>query len=158
MKTQIAITDLTRMQRGCVCVAGYDREGNCFRPILPPPGIFERNLYNKSNTPMVYPFAVVEYEFLKQRSQPPHTEDIFYDSNSVEFIKIVQDRQKVLNLSLFENVEAIFEQTIHKDWGFYVLDKCGPRSIGAILPKRIIEVIYESDLEGKWDYRLRFLD
>lgn len=100
MKIQIAITDLTRMQRGCVCVAGYDREGKCYWPILPPPGVFERDLFIKSNTPKVYPFAVVEYEFLKQRPQPPHTEDIFYDSNSVEFIKIVPDRQKVLNLSL----------------------------------------------------------
>jgi hypothetical protein len=37
MKKEIAITDITRMQEGRVCVAGYDRHGNCFRPVLPHP-------------------------------------------------------------------------------------------------------------------------
>lgn len=158
MKIQIAITDLTRMQRGCVCVAGYDRAGKCYRPILPPPGISEKALFSKNNTPKVYPFAVVEYEFLKQRPQPPHTEDIFYNPNSVEFIKIVSDREKVLKLSLFENVEAIFEQPIHNDSGFYIMDKCGVRSIGTILPENIAHMRYEKGKDGNWDYRIYFYD
>ncbi len=39
MKTQLVITDLTRMQRGKVCIAGYDATHQCIRPTLPPPGI-----------------------------------------------------------------------------------------------------------------------
>ena len=36
MKKKLAITDLTRMSRGCVCIAGYDKDGCCFRPTFPP--------------------------------------------------------------------------------------------------------------------------
>lgn len=158
MKVQIAITDLTRMQRGCVCVAGYDREGRCYRPILPPPGILEKSLLDKFLEPVIFPFAVVEYDFIKSRSQPPHTEDYIYNPDSVIFVKEVLNRERVLNLSLFENVEAIFEQTIYDDVGFYVMDGCGPRSTGTILPNNIVQVRYESGKDGNWDYRLHFYD
>jgi len=38
VKKSLVITDVTRMQEGRVCVAGYDNDGNCIRPVLPPPG------------------------------------------------------------------------------------------------------------------------
>ncbi len=158
MKIQIAITDLTRMQRGCVCVAGYDREGKCYRPVLPPPGISEINLFDKNNKPIVYPFAVVEYDFLFPDPQPPHTEDFVYDTSCVTLIKNVPHRQRVLEMALFDRVEAIFEQPIHDDFGFYVMDKCGARSIGTIVPKTIVQVKYEMGKEDRWDYRLLFYD
>jgi hypothetical protein len=89
-----------------------------------------------------------------------HSEDCDYDPASVKFIRLVKDenRERLLKISLFENVEAIFEQTVHDDWGYYVMDGCGPRSIGTILPKDIQEVKYEKDVTDKWDYRLRFTD
>lgn len=158
MRTQIAITDLTRMQGGRVCVAGYDRYGKCYRPILPPPGISESSLFDNNNKPIIYPFAVVEYGFLFPNPQPPHTEDFGYDTNSVKYIADVKNRNSLLNMSLYKNVEEIFEQPIHDDWGFYVMDKCGSRSIGTIIPKKIVKINYEKDEESKWDYRLFFYD
>jgi hypothetical protein len=159
MKTQMAITDLTRMQRGCVCVAGYDKDGCCLRPILPPPGIKEASLFI-NDQPIVFPFAVVEYDLVRSQPQPPHTEDYKYDPASVKFIRCVKDenRERLLKISLFESVEAIFEQTVHDDWGYYVMDGSGPHSIGTILPQDILGVKYEKDVSGKWDYRLQFID
>ncbi|MBN1427374.1 MAG: hypothetical protein JXB07_03255 [Anaerolineae bacterium] len=159
MKTQLAITDLTRMQRGCVCIAGYDKEGRCIRPVLPPPGITEASLY-ADERPIVFPFAVVECDLLFPISQPPHTEDHIYVPSSLAFVRWVKDdkRERLLGMALFESVEAIFEQEIHDDWGFYVMDGTGPRSIGAVIPERIVGVKYEMDTSGKWDYRLQFVD
>jgi hypothetical protein len=156
MKTQLAITDLTRMRKGCVCVAGYDKDGCCIRPV---PGIDERFLFEGCQ-PIIFPFAVVEYNLVRPQPQPPHCEDHTFNPYSVKFIQRVKDnkREQLLNMSLFENVEAIFEQKIYDDWGYYVMDGCGPRSIGAILPKDILEMKYEQDVNGNWDYRLRFID
>jgi hypothetical protein len=70
MKKQLGITDLTRMQKGCVCIAGYDKDGNCLRPTLPTPGIKETSLF-RNDRPIVFPFAVVEYDFVCPRPQPP---------------------------------------------------------------------------------------
>lgn len=71
MKTLLAITDLTRMQHGCVCVAGYDKDGRCVRPVLPPPGILESSLF-AGGKPIVFPFAVVEYDLLQPVVEPPY--------------------------------------------------------------------------------------
>jgi hypothetical protein len=141
-----------------VCVAGYDKHGNCIRPTLPP-GILETSLF-ADNQPIVFPFAVVEYEFLRPKPQPPHTEDYPYEPVSVKFVRRVIDekREGLLKMSLFDSVADIFEQTIHDDQGFYVMDGCGPRSIGTVHPDQILEVKYEKEITGKWDYRLRFLD
>jgi len=159
MKTKLAITDLTRMQRGSVCIAGYDKDGICFRPILPPPGIKETSLF-VDGQPIIFPFAVVEYDLTYPRPQPPHTEDHDYDATSIRFFRRVraENRERLLSLSLFESIESIFEQAIHDDWGYYVMDGVGPRSIGTVLPQDIAEVKYEKDTSGKWDYRLRFVD
>ena len=109
---------------------------------------------------MVFPFAVVEFDFVASRPQPPHTEDYDYNPASVKFIRRVKDenRERLLKTSLFDHVGAIFEQPIHDDQGFYVMDGCGPRSIGTVLPRRILEAKYAKDPNGKWDYRLRFTD
>ena len=159
MKKPLAITDLTRMQRGCVCVAGYDSDRCCRRPVLSPPGLRETSLFAQGR-PIIFPFAVVEYDWVCPRPQPPHTEDYLYNPAAIRFIRRVKDenRERLLRVSLFESVEAIFEQPIHDDWGFYVLEGCGPRSIGTILPADIIEVKYEQEETGKWDYRLSFVD
>lgn len=159
MKTQLAITDLTRMQRGCVCVAGYDKAGQCIRPVLVPPGIKETSLF-ATGQPVIFPFAVVEYILAQPRPQPPHTEDHLYDPATVKFVRRVRDekREQLLQLSLFNDVAAIFEQPIHDERGYYVLEGVGPRSIGTILPLDVAEVKYEQDANAKWNYRLRFVD
>jgi hypothetical protein len=160
MKTLLAITDLTRMQRGRVCVAGYDRAGNCIRPVLPHPGISQFSLHD-GKRPIVYPFAVVEYDLLKHTPLPPHTEDHLYDPQRVRFVRALaeEERRHVLERSCFDSVAALFEQPIHTDQGCYVMDQRGPRSLGTIRPARITRAIYEQDPDGgTWDYRLSFVD
>lgn len=158
MKTAIAITDLTRMQRGNVCISGYDKDYNCIRPILPPPGIPEQILY-KNGKLIIYPFSIVELDLLEQRPQPPHTEDTFFNPADIAYLRDVRDREKLLSHSLFEKVEDIFEQSILTDQGFSVKDCYGPRSVGTIQPRNIAKVIYAPEKEGgAWDYRLHFYD
>ncbi len=158
MKKEIAITDLTRMYEGRVCIAGYDREGNCIRPVLPFQGISQRSLLQQ-NKAFIFPNAVVEFDFIKPDPQPPHTEDHAYDPASPCFVKTLTEKQRrnVIQMSLFESVADIFEQPILTDVGFSVKDGIGPRSLGTIQPRAIHEVLYEAD-DGKWDYRIGFYD
>ena len=110
MKREIVITDLTRMYEGRVCVAGYDDDGNCIRPVLPPPGIHESTLF-KNGEPIVYPFAMVEYDLIRPNPQPPHTEDYYYNPNSVRFVKKLDEDQiqELLSKTLFDCVQKIFK-------------------------------------------------
>lgn len=157
MKKPIVVTDLTRMQRGNVCIAGYDKDHTAIRPVLPPPGIRESTLIHEGKT-ILFPSALVEFDFLEAVSQPPHTEDQRYDPQSVRYVRTVQDRKTVLEWSLFGSLGEIFEQDILTGPGYYVLDCQGPRSLGTIQPRAITGVIYESGEEDSWDYRLRFTD
>ena len=159
MKKLITITDVTRMQQGRVCIAGYDQQGNCIRPVLPPPGIMERSLYS-GGSPIVFPFAVVEYELTVPDPKPPHTEDYRYKPGSTRLIKRLTDeeRRAILTNTIFKSVSEIFEQPIQTDPGFYVVEGQGPRSIGTIQPLRIIKVVNEQSSENKPKYRIGFVD
>jgi len=159
MKRSLIITDVTRMQEGRVCVAGYDKEGNCVRPVLPPPGIQENTLYAQGR-PIVFPFAVVEYDLLQPVPHPPHTEDYRYDPASVRFIERVDEKRKreILNQTLFQSVSAVFEAPIFSDVGHYVMEGQGARSLGTIRPEQMMGTFYEHSPEGKWKYRLGFVD
>lgn len=158
MKTAIAITDLTRMQQGRVCIAGYDKDYRCIRPVLPPPGIPEGILMQNGRL-IIYPFSIVEFDLLGPTPQPPHTEDTRFDPTQLSYLRNVRDREKLLDQTLFPSVADIFEQPISRSPGFSVEDCKGPRSIGTILPKNIHKVIYAPEQEGgAWDYRLHFYD
>jgi hypothetical protein len=159
VKTLLAITDLTRMQRGAVCFAGQTPEGQCIRPVLPPPGIAEQLIRAEGKT-VVFPFAVVELELLKHTPQPPHVEDHIFWPDSLNFKGMLKEEQKmrVLNKSLFENVAAIFEQPIQHDMGFWVADGVGSRSLGTLQPKAIHGVQYTPGEDAGWTYRLDFTD
>jgi hypothetical protein len=159
MRKSIVITEVTRMQEGRVCIAGYDQHGTCLRPVLPPPGIHESTLYS-GQRPIIYSSAKVEFEFTQPTPQPPHTEDIRYEPTSVKFVERQPEERwhKMLDVTLSKSVSAIFEQPILSDPGHYVMDGTGPRSLGTIKPRHITQVIYELSLENKWQYRLRFQD
>ncbi len=157
MRKRIVITDLTRMQQGKVCVAGYDKDHRCVRPVLYPKGILEKDIVREGQ-PVIFPFALVEFDFLKEDPNPPHTEDVHFTEGDFSFVQKVTQRRKVLEWSLFPSVQEIFEQTIHTDFGYYVLDRQGPRSTGTIIPKEITAIIYEPGPEGAWDYRIIFRD
>jgi len=158
MITPLVITDLTRMQHGRVCIAGYDEKRRPVRPVLPPPGIPESALY-KEGQPIIFPFALVEFDLQATNPQPPHMEDVFYSPDSPRLIRVIHSREQILSWSLFESVEAVFGQSVLSGPGFFVLDCQGERSLGTIQPKVIHEVIYEaSDETDAWDYRIKFQD
>ena len=159
MKKPIVVTDVTRMQEGRVCIAGYDQHGHCIRPVLPPPGIHETSLYFDSQL-IIFPSAKIEFEFTEPTPQPPHSEDVRYDPDSVRFIERQPEERwhRMLGATLSKSVNAIFEQPILTDPGHYVMDGRGPRSLGTVRPRQITQVIYERSLENKWQYRLRFED
>ena len=157
MKTQLVITDLTRMQSGRVCIAGYNSQRKCIRPVAPTGGIPESILFQNDQN-IIFPFALVEIDLLEERPEPPHTEDMVFHLYSPHLIREVHGREEVLAWSLFDGVEAIFDQPVLSGPGFYVMDCTGPRSLGTILPAEIQQIIYEPGEEGTWDYRLLFVD
>jgi hypothetical protein len=158
MKTQLVITDLTRMQRGMVCIAGFDPNGRCIRPILSPPGIPEKALFDQGK-PVIFPSARVEFFLLRNRPQPPHTEDVYFVEGSPRFIERIDDLEDVLKKGLYESVQEIFAQPILNEPGYSVSDCTGPRSIGTIQPGKINNVVYGHEaVNDAWDYRLSFDD
>ena len=157
MKTRLIITDLTRMYHQNVCIAGYTKGRECIRPVSTGGGIPEAALY-LDHKAILYPFAEIELELQNPKGQSPHTEDWTFNPWSLRFISEVVQREEILKWSLYDSVQAIFEQEIHTDPGFYVLDCQGPRSLGTLLPSRGLDVRYEPGIEGNWDYRLTFTD
>jgi hypothetical protein len=91
MKTVLAITDVTRMYEGRVCVAGYDKNGKCIRPVLPHPGLHERSLYSRGR-PIVFPFAIVALDLLEPLPHAPHTEDCDFEPTSIRLIDQLDDK------------------------------------------------------------------
>lgn len=157
MKRVIAITDLTRMRQGRVCIAGYDKDAECVRLTRPHPGIPEDSLI-KGDKAIIFPFAKVEFDMNKIDSDPPHVEDYTYKPKSPKYVGAVENPEAHLKYLLFPNVEDIFEQEIHDDFGFYVLEGQGTRSLGTIKPSVIYKVFFEKDQSGMWDYRVSFKD
>lgn len=156
MKTRLVITDLTRMQGGRVCIAGYNKKHQCVRPVAR--GGIPESILSLNGQLIVYPFALVELDLFEPEPQPPHTEDILFNLYSLQHIITVQNREDVLNWSLFESVESIFDQPVLSGPGYYVMDCQGPRSLGTILPAEVEQVAYKPGEEGIWDYRLTFTD
>ncbi len=159
MNKRLAITDVTRMQEGRVCMAGYDDDGVCIRPVLPSPGIFEDSLYARGHA-IVFPFALVQYDLIQHIPQPPHTEDHVYDPRHVRLIRRLDEgeRRALLERTLFAGVEEIFEAPIISGEGFYIVRGQGVRSLGTIQPRRICRVAHEQSPDGRWKYRLNFTD
>lgn len=160
MKTLLAITDLTRMQHGHICIVGQDPEGQSIRPVLPPPGIPE-SLVVAEGQAIVFPFAVIELDLKQPRPQPPHTEDYLFGAYSVVFKNTLTEQQqrRVLEKSRFPSVAALFEQPITHDVGYHVADGQGPRSVGTVCPQAIHKIFYSrGEGEEVWNYHLGFYD
>lgn len=159
MKTNLVITDLTRMQDQRVCVAGYDEQGRCVRPVLPPPGIQECSLYANGKS-IIFPFASVTYDLIEHAPQPPHTEDYLFHPAAVQSggALDMDDRPAFLLRTLSPNVAAIFGQPIYADAGHYVLDGSGPRSLGTVQPSRPPQVLFQTGQDGVIKPRLAFED
>jgi hypothetical protein len=70
-----------------------------------------------------------------------------------------EDEKKViLEKTLFPSLSALLETPIHTGQGYYVLTGRGPRSLGTIRPKAVLEVIYGIHEGRNPEYRLVFVD
>jgi hypothetical protein len=156
VRTELIITDLTRMYEGRICIAGYDRQWNCVRPVVRagiPKGFLHIN-----GQPVVFPFAIIGLNLLEHERNKPHTEDWDFSIFSVQLVRNLPEEQqeRFLDRLTFDCVADIFDQPIHADPGFYVEDGQGSRSLGTIQVKEVEWVRYSPEDGGK--YRISFMD
>jgi hypothetical protein len=158
MQTWLTITDVTRMHAGKVCIAGVADDGRVIRPIFARDGISEAWLY-QDQTPIIRPFARLMFEYIRPRSQPPHTEDWIINPDFKRYdipLSDVERRALLIKIS-FPSVRDIFQADIQSNPGRFLREGQGIRSLGTIKPAKIISSRI-SDQNGKCDYRLTFTD
>jgi hypothetical protein len=160
----VIITDLTRMGGERVCIAGYVKDArggySCVRPLFRQGSIDERWLYVLGD-PVIRPFAVVDFDFIQARPQPPHTEDWHVNPRQRERVRLLaeDERWEFLETIVDASVDQIFGTEIHHDAGEYVLDGQGNRSLGTIFATEVTEVSYrQQPVSAKRDYRIAFRD
>lgn len=79
----LIITDVTAMSGDNVCIAGYDTSRTCVRPILSRGQLKRRHLFKGENL-IIYPRALVSFNFTGAKSSPPHVEDRVFAEDSIE--------------------------------------------------------------------------
>jgi hypothetical protein len=161
MKSPLIITDLTRMQEGRICLAGYLPDDTCVRPIFWASGIVERWLYaSRDKEPVVRPFALIEFDLKEHTPQPPHTEDWIVSEVYRERCGMLDEAERRTFLDRISDgdVASIFGAPLYQDEGWYIEEGAGARSLGTVIPRRGMQVRYAERDGGKWDYRLRFTD
>ena len=158
METNIIITDVTRMRAPRVCVAGITDDGRCIRPIFEHEGVPENWLYDEHFQPVIRPFARVGLDLISSRPQPPHTEDWVVNPRVKTFSSGETNNNRLfLDQILDPSVEDIFQAKIHNDFGFYICEGEGTRSLGTILVKMVCQVKHSLKYKD-WDYRVHFVD
>jgi len=157
MNQELAVTDLTRMSAGFVCVAGYTHGGEPIR--LAAPRLHEVDIAAEGK-PIVFPGAVVTCDLLEHLPDPPHTEDHSFDRYSLRLVRRLQGSawQTVLEHSLFDSASDIFEQPIVHDSGYYIQEGNGARSVGTLQPRGMAQATYAIGEDGTWTYRVGFYD
>jgi len=163
MKRRVAITDLTRMREGRVCLAGYYRDESgalrCVRPLFREGDLTEGWLTDGTSV-VVRPFAIVELDLRQHWPDSPHTEDWYVDpAHRVRCGMLSADgRQRLLAAIVDPDVVGIFGAPIHREPGWYVKATEGHRSLGTVEPDEI-EVLHGPKPSGDgWGYRIAFAD
>lgn len=159
MKNRVVITDLSRMEGDRVCIFGIDEERRPIRPVISYRGIRESDLFDEEGNQIIKPFAEVEFDFLHPLPKPPHTED--WEINTIYKPRLIknlsEDERKVfLEEVLDGSVKEIFGAVIHENR--YINPWEGERSLGTVKVKEVLDVNYSMKEEGKYKYRLKFLD
>lgn len=160
----IVITDLTRMSGRKVCIAGYTKDLVCIRPLLDDRDKVNEDWIQKNDQLIIKPFAEIKFTNVQQMNSPsPHIEDhlVNPEYELVNILREKEEKQDLLNETLFSSVKAIFNTTIYTDHGFYVKKHTGDRSLGTIIPANIQRINYGPKTYGnktKMGYRILFED
>jgi hypothetical protein len=160
MIEKIAVTDITRMWRNFICVAGVYNDGRSVRPLMEE-GRFDQD-WCQRNGNVIKPFSVIELDFLEPRPMPPHTEDHYINPHHVIWISQLDQNKKRQVLGMMEDgcVADIFGaelQSKENQKAKYIQTGSGNRSLGTIRPKSIQHFHYKQ-YQQCWDYRLAFTD
>lgn len=178
MQETIVITDLTAMGGDGVCIAGVDRDGGCIRPVLPPPGVLRKHLYerpslltlfrewwewflgrsiSKERKLVIYPRVKVRFEFHRVRIELPHVEDLGFDPKSVVYETLCTEAEweEVLKVSSFTSVQDVYEG--HLQENRWVEPGANTRSLGTVSQIKVIMVNLPEGRNGR-RYRLHFVD
>jgi len=157
MLQRLTITDVTRMNVPYVCIAGVDEDGESWRPVFSMGRIHEEWLLEGSQA-VIHPFAVVEFDFREQDPDPPHTEDWIINPNIKRKVAQLdqESRKRLLREICDPSVEGIFGAEIHNSPGYYIRQGEGLRSLGTI-EAEILDFRHTC-YDGRWDYRLSFVD
>jgi len=157
MKVTLIITDVTRMHGDYVCVAGLTEGGECIRPVFSYGQIPEKWLY-EDGWNIIHPFSWVEFEALRKRPDPPHSEDVLVTEKKQKVdISTDMERMRFLQDFASPNVESIFDAEIQHSIGSFVREGEGKRSLGTIQVKNVHDFFYGYRY-GSWDYRITFTD
>ncbi|GAB4535929.1 MAG: hypothetical protein Fur0020_03620 [Thermodesulfovibrionia bacterium] len=107
---EVLITDLTYMHGG-VCIAGINIETlENIRPVLKF-GHIQKDFVDRNN---IYPGALIRFDFLHKKSNPPHIEDHVFEPANVEFIKYLTqaDWTNILDSCAFLSLASAFNNLI----------------------------------------------
>jgi hypothetical protein len=159
MKKRLIITDLSRMRGDRVCIFGVDGNGKGMRPDIPPIGIRENYLLDKSGQQIIRPFAEIEFDFIRLTPKPPHTEDWEINAHYIPRLirNLSEDESRVfLEKILDSSVKSIFEADIYNNQ--YINEGEGNRSLGTVKTKEILSGKYSLKEGERYNYRIKFSD
>ncbi len=141
-----------------VCIAGVTDEGKSIRPEFKSGSIHEHWLF-EGDEAIVRPFARLQFDLIRHKPEPPHTEDWVIDDSfrGNAGLPPLADQVKLLERILDANIAGIFGAQIHKTPGFYVNKGEGNRSLGTIKVQKLWEVVHDCG-HGRWEYRINFVD
>jgi len=142
-----------------VCVAGVTDEGQCIRPEFADSRPILENWLFDNDRVIIRPFARVILNLIEPIPQPPHSEDWIVEENYKQYLGDfdLEERNNFLRNILDPNVSSIFGAEIQTDFGYYICEDEGNRSLGTIQVAEIVNFTHELSF-GRWDYRLSFID
>ncbi len=155
MRQKIVITDLTQMPQGNkVCVIGINEQGRTIRPIHDN-GFLKNYLYNRSQL-IIFPRAIIEFDFIGEKPQPPHIEDMDFDPTFIKYHGLSDDTkwESTLLITSFNTVNKIYEGNLK--YGKWVPPGAKTRSIATLSGSTEHSFIIEEGRAPKT--RIRFLD
>jgi hypothetical protein len=159
MKKRLIITDLSRMKGDRVCIVGVDGNGEVIRPDIPPIGIRENHLLDKSGQQIIRPFAEIEFDFIRPTPKSPHTEDWEINAHySPRLIRnLSEDESRTfLEKILDRSIRSIFEADIYNNQ--YINEGEGNRSLGTVKAREVLFVRYSLKEGERYNYRIEFSD
>jgi len=116
LRQKLIITDLTQMPSGDeACVVGINEKGQTIRPVHDK-GFLKRYLYQNSKL-IIFPRAIVEFDLIEARPQPPHIEDVSFNPAYIKFCGKYDDKhwENILLTNSFSTMDAMYEGNLRYD-------------------------------------------